>query len=541
MKLKLFCCILAMSFLSFSTPVVDQASAAQENATIKSYFDTAKGSGGAKSGESPKTADKPITEAPAPTTNADTGASGDGPIQRAQESLALLAPVAKVAAGNITTDANTRSVAYENVSITMPDEAPDFEIRISKITVGGMDAASYDGNPGDMTSIEKVAFQEIKLLSGETQMAVLDEYLIEELSIPYRDTLNTLRESKGTSEWTESDAFKLAQQWNNFKINLIQANKFQMDVGIAQASLDRIESRDVSAMSAGQSFVQNIVVTFQGQQVFSLDKFGYAGVVMPEILNQISQMQNPSEIEQKMFSIMGDPLGSLNKLAIQELYLDNLQINAPGTIPVTLGKFTCDLLIKDNTASLTSKTQELSLPLSKLEDPSDFAILIEAAGNQDLLLDMNLSAKYDAQQKITVNSSFSEKKKGSISVDTAYAMVDGTSGAIHSAELKADNKGIIDLLLGAFALSEETEGSYNDFLQGVVAIIQSGKEALPEPGLADGVEKAAQLIEKGGTFRFALTPSSPINVDDIGSILGTNPSALGYVFEYAAPATPLTR
>ena len=557
MKLRLLCCILVLTLLSLSVPFTDQALAAQSgSATVKSFFDSASkdGSGTKSPTETPeakatppkndvKTDNKAEAITPPPSTVAETTATAPGSavIQRAKEELALLAPTAQVVAGKITASPENRSIVYEDVSVTMPEEMPDFVFRINKVIVDGMDAASYQGTPGDATQIEKLSLQGIKLLAGETPMAELDEYFVEGLSVPYRDLLKALLENKNTPEASQNSPSKLLPILSNSTARLAQANKFKMDIGVAQASIDQIESKDFSLASSGPMAIHKILVSSEGKQIFSLDKFGHEGVVLPELFKQISQAQNQDEANQKIFAIMGDPIGSLNKLAIKGFHLNKLQADIPGYMPITLSQFISDLLIENNTVTFTNKIQDLALALSKLEDTEDLAMLHEASGAKDILLNMDFSANYNAQKIATIKASLSEKEKGNLTLEATYAQVEDSSGAIHTAEFKAINNGIIDLLLSVTAILSSEEGSYKELLPTIVEQIQATKEEITEPGLAEGVDKAAQFVQNGGTFRFTLRPKEPIDLDDIDTILEENPAALGYEIEYTPLATPIAR
>ena len=500
MKLRLLCCILALSFLSLPVLITDRAFAAQSGSS------------------SPE----------------------DAVIQRAKEELALLAPAAEVVAGKITASPENRDIVYEDVSVTMPKEIPGFVIRISKVAVGGMDAASYEGTPGDTTQIGKFSLQGIKLLVGGMAMAELDEYVIEGLSVPYRDLLKELRKNK--PEGSKDSPSRLLAVLSNSTARLAQANKFKMDLGIAQASIDRIENKDISLASSGPMSIHKIQISSEGKQLFSLEQLGYAGIVLPELFKQISQAQDQDEASQKLFAIMGDALGSLDKLAVKGLYIDKLQADIPGYAPVTLSKFTSTMLIENNTATFTNKIQDFGFALSKLKDPGNLAMLHEAAGAKDILLNMDVSGTYNAQKIATIKAFLTEKERGNLSFEATYAQGEDSSGSLHSAEFKAVNNGIIDLLLSVAAILSDEDDSYKeDYLPAILEQIQETKEDITDPGLLEGVEKVTQFVQNGGTFRIALRPKEPINLNDIDTIMEENPAALGYEIEYTPPSTPISR
>ena len=546
MKLRLLCSILALSLLSLSVPLADQAVAAQGgSSTVKSFFDSANKGKEAPPKEAPKPETPPKAEVkaetPAPEAPAAPAPAADNAVaQRAAAELALFSPLAEIAAENIQTTPDTRSLVYENVSITVPD-LPDFAFRISKIAFDGMDAASFDGKPGDMTQVEKFSMLGIKLLSGETPMAEMEDYTIEGMNFAYRDILKALQENKNNPEGAKGISASLLPLLSQTTVRLAQMNNLRTDLGIVQASIERIEGANASSLSSGPIFMHNIKVSFQGMQVFSLAKFGYTQITLPENFKEVSQTQDPELIQQKMGEVMMDPFGTLDKLAIKGLLLDKLEANVPGTMPVALSQFVCDLLVENKAVSLTGKIQDLALAMSKFQDPGGLGILLEAVGNQDLLLSMDVAATCTAEMVVSLKTSLSEQAKGSLSLDAVYAQAAGSTGLIRSAELKADNKGILDLVLGAVALSMEAEGSYKDFLPGVVGGIQSAKAMFTDPKLAEAVDGAAQLIQNGGTFRFALNPTEPIDIDQLGGLIGQNPAPLGHEVSYTAPATPIAR
>ena len=517
MKTKLIFYVLTLSLLSFSPLGVDLVFAAQGgSSSVKSFFDSA-----AKGGSGSAPANKVPEPAPAPQKGDVKAAESPTPSASAVNEITSFEPAAKIVVGDIKQTQDNHGRVYENVSVTMPEEMPGFEIRISKIFMNGMDAASYEGNFGDTTKIEKVSLQGIKLLAGETPLGDLEEILIEGLTVPYRDILKAFQDSKNKPDNSELSSTILPLLYK-YSSRLIQINKLQFDTGSATLSLEQMEGKECSATSSGPMFIKNLQVTSDGKSVLSLEKIGYEGINLPEIKG-VSQL----------FAIMADPLGALDKLAIRGLSLDALQADIPGLMPVALSKITCDLLVENKTLTVSNKIDGLGLALSKLQDTESLAILVEAAGKKDVLLNMDLSANYDAQQVATFKATLSEKERGNISLDVSYAQVEGTSGVIRSAELKADNKGIIDLLLAMYAINEDEEGSLDELLEDFLESL----EDLPK----DAIDKVTELVQKGGLFRLTLRPAEPIKIDDIEKLLEENPAALGYEIDYKAPATPIAQ
>jgi hypothetical protein len=460
----------------------------------------------------------------------------DSVVRHFNENLSQLAPSIEVTMDDIHADLDTRSILCENVSVTMPKN-PEMTIRISKILINGIDAATYGGSAGDLTEIEKVSFQGIKVTMGETPAAELNEYSVEGLSIAYRDFLKALREAK--SQNTEEPLRAMAPAQNIFKAKLILADTFKADAGGMKIGIESLSIKDIGPAGCGPASLRNIQVTLQEQPIYSLGEFGWAGITLPEIFTRISR--NPEQADTILQELMGDPLAALDKLAVDGLSWINMRNNFPQTIPVALAKFVCALRVENKTASLTGDLSELSLALSQLQGEHGFTMLSEAAGGQDILLNVTISATVDSERKITFTSSVQEKQKGNISLGTVFALPPDSAEMLHECEFKAEDNGIVDLLLGAGATISKVEGDYAQFLQSTVADVQGAREAFTDPGLTDGIDKVAKLIQDGGTFSFALRPENPVDLNSLGELMGSNPAALGYSFTYAAPAAPKKR
>jgi hypothetical protein len=478
----------------------------------------------------------------------DLNVTEEDVIKRTREEIALLAPMLDCQAGSIRADLGRRAVIMEDLVMRMA-AMPDMEIRIAKATSSGMDVPSYEGKPGDRTDIESIVYQDIKIFQDDKKVADLAEYRLEGMSLAYRDLLQALRDNQGLAP--EQFTLQVAPYMSGYTAKKVAATGLKINRYGTWASIDKVEASDLSPGAYGPAAISNLKAGEDDDEFFSLEKFGYAALVLPKAWQDVAANPNPDLMFNFMYTLLEDPLRNLSPLEVKGFYLENLKVS-PADQPVSLAKISGDIAIKDGGLALTSDMQGLSLTRELLGSERDLRLLAETAGGKGLLFDgaysMNMTVAADGARTTAIRSDLTEKNQGNASLDLTFSELKHpdygfySDMLLHSLDLEVNDNGIVDVLLAFYASSEfgyyveDYKSVRDEFLTGISYL----NEEIP-PLMQDGLAKFVQLVRNGGQFRVAVHPAEPVDLGEVEDILLENPDSLGCVFEYSAPATPKNR
>ncbi|MDR2892195.1 MAG: hypothetical protein LBV80_03800 [Deltaproteobacteria bacterium] len=462
-------------------------------------------------------------------------------VNRAMEEMALIKPYMNMEAEAITANLDKREITFSKVRIGIPN-VPEIEVLIDSIVETGIDAASYAGNYGDLTSIDVLSVNGVKILMQGQTLATIDEYVYEGFRINCRDILKLLRENQATAP--EELAAKLLPLYATYSLDHALLKNMQLDVEGVKAGIASIEAKDITMTSGGPWNMSDMQISFLNQKVFSMEKMGGEGILLPQFLADL--LADPEGYLQKNPEIINqassDPLSVLAPMQIKGFYIDNLMINVAS--PLTLKKLAGDLDISQTGLVFKSSLEDLVISRSLLAMHPDLAAMAEAV-TADLHLngvfDFSLGNQADPVD-ITMRAGLNESSLGgldaNIAMDTPKDVLysggsDPARQRLKSFEFSAENKGIIDFIVACYAAVEfqDPDQIYGSLLDTLYAGLETAENKIQQ----DAFNAAIKLVEEGGTLKLSVKPATPISLKELSQSGGDAFESLGGSVSY----TPL--
>ena len=491
------------------------------------------------------------SQEPSPSSAASADAES---AKENRTAIALLTPICDATAATVTAQPGDRSITYTDVRLAYEEEGIVFVIDTLVLT--GIDQNSYDGSPGELTTVDKVAFSGCRLLMEEQPLAVLEDYTIEGYALKYRDLLQILQGSKEAEK--EQIMLKMAPILNAFKADKVYGKNLTANVAILTASIASFEARDISMASYGPSVLNNLQVSLMGSNVFSLGKMGCNSVKLPPILVNI--MDDPEGFLAKNQDLMQkfaqDPLSVLSPFEIKEFYFEDMAVTAGA--PFALKKFSNDIIIQNGELQIKSIVEDLLVKRDVLAAVPNFAPVMGILRSDlqcNALVDLILRIK-QGRADISVDTKLRENALGGFALalgldlplsgmedvlplaapESGSSSDDSEINRIKHFDLSVENNGFIDFLIACYtAYDSESEGyeaMRKEIIDSIDAILPSAAGKFQKAAL----EALSNLLKQGGTLKASLKPSQPVNIDELPMADDQKLEQMGLNISYTPPA-----
>ena len=469
----------------------------------------------------------PAEPSAAPTASAEAGNAKD-----ARTPITLLKPLCDVTAAAVTFLPEDRSITYTDVRVVADKE--DVVFVIDKLVLTGIDQNSFDGAPGELSTVDKIVLSGCKILQREKPLAILEDYVIEGYVLNYHALLQILQNSKEVAK--EQIALKLAPIFKDFKVAKVHGKNLTLNIAPATASIDSFEARDMSMGSYGPSVLNNFQVSLMGSSIFSMGKMGCSSVKMPQILLDMmadpeGYLANNQDLTQKLAQ---DPLSLLSPFEIKDFYLADIIVSIGA--PFTLKKFSTDISIQDGELRIKNIANDLLVKRDVIAAVPSLAPLMNSLQPElqfNALVDCILRIK-QGRADFAVDTNFREKALGSfalaLGLDIPLAGMEkiipgtpeqessGDDSSIYRVkhfDLNVNNNGIVDLAIACYTAFDSETGGYEALRKNIIDTIEAALPTVTNKFHKTGLDALGKLLKEGGSLKTSLMPSQPVDINEI--------------------------
>ncbi|MDR2826414.1 MAG: hypothetical protein LBV76_06415 [Deltaproteobacteria bacterium] len=436
------------------------------------------------------------------------GISESDVIKRTEKELALVQPWLDFKVDKISADTSVNAITFTGVSISSKD-FEGFVLKVESIVESGIDDNSYKGEPGDITSIKSLDYNNISFIYNGQQVATIAKYTQEQLALRYKEFLKFLGENAAKADTDKLIAHPL---YKDYSVGRVYAKDLKADIGMVTASIKEIEGKDVTLTKYGPGFIADLQVSVMGNKVFGLDKFSFASCSLPAFISEAIAdpekfLQNNQEFSKKFEN---DRLAVLSPFEIKNFSFDNLMVDT-GAAPVTLKQLKGDFSLIEGNLKLSSSLDDLLLSRAFISSNSELKYLAPAV-KEDLHLNADLNLLLDSKKEpvdIAVRTVLKEKNLGGFSVDIAGDMPKQSlyrksddAPRLKSLDFAIVDTGLIDFILAGNAAMEESSLDKEQILAMLEAMGADGSTPLLQKTLS----AIASLIKSGGTLNVSLKP-----------------------------------
>ncbi|MDR1242742.1 MAG: hypothetical protein LBM00_08170 [Deltaproteobacteria bacterium] len=477
------------------------------------------------------------------------GISASEVIKRAEQDLALVQPWMDIKVDKIGADTSNNAITYTGVTYSIK-ELPGLVIKVDSMVESGVDDNTYKGEPGDITKIASLVCTGISIHYEGQQVATIAQYTYEQLALRYRDMLKFFSENKPDAINEHPDLMfkKMLPLYKDYSVGRIYAKDTKIDFMFITGSIKEVEARDMTLTKYGPGSMTDFQLSAMGRKVFGLDKLSYASGSLPAFITDI--IADPDKIlSDKNFAkkFENDPLAALSPLEIKNFVMDNLMIDA-GSGPVSVKQLTSDFSMVNGNVNFTFAIADLLLSRAFIEATPDLEPLAEVIPN-DLHLNGTLGVLLNSQNEpvdLTTRADFKENNLGGFTLDLAMDMSKDTlysrnhlrrserqQPRVKNAEFSIEDTGLIDFLLACKAVVD-----YDDVETLKAGMLEELMEEKASPRNSGRLQQATMdaainLLEHGGTFKLALKPQQPVNVDELENVRSDEDlTKLGYSVSY---------
>jgi hypothetical protein len=462
------------------------------------------------------------------------GVSASDVIKRAEQQLALLQSVADVKVDKIEADTDDNAVIYTGVTVGYK-AMPGFALKIESLVESGIDDDTYEGNPGNITSIESIASKNVSVLLEGVQVASIAEYSLNGVRCNFRDFLKLLGDSAAQPGNVELQAKTFLSLYKDYHVDRSFAKDIKINYLFVNGSIKEMEARDVSLTKYGPGYIADFQISAMGRKVFGLDKCSYASALLPAFISEM--LQNPEKFQDGNAEFIdkiekGGFLEVFTPFEIKNLVFENLMIDA-GSGPLSLKELKSDFSMLEGKVDFTCAIADLLLSRSFILSTPDLEPLSEVVRDDMHLygdLGVTLLSQNDPAD-MTVSGSLKEQTLGGVSgnlemdvpksllLPDAYQEPGTGEQRIKAAALSVDDRGFIDFVLACKAALD-----YGDFAQVKNELLEELREQRNNSENNGGLntrrtqDALVNLLEMGGTLDISLKPAKPVSADELGEI-----------------------
>jgi hypothetical protein len=461
------------------------------------------------------------------------GISASDVIKRTEKEVALVQPWLNLSVEKIDADTDNNAIIYNGVSVNST-KIPDLVIKIEKIVESGVDDDSYAGNPGDITTIKNLDYNNITLTVNGQQILTAAKYTQENLALNYKGLLKVLAENATVADPAEISE-KMLPLYKDYSIGRVHVEDIKINVSYGMSgSIKEIEGKDITLTRYGAGSMTGLQLSLMGQKIFELDKFNYASASLPAFLAEImtnpkTYTDNPEAFAEK---IGQDPLVALSPFEFRDFNFSGLVIDTPNG-PVSLKQLKGDFSLIDGNLHFACALDDLLLSrnlISTISYLEPFVDIIKSDLHLNADWDMLIAGKNDPVD-VTVHSILKEQVLGGFSTDVSIDMpkarfyeggsyYDGDADPRHikNVAVSIEDTGIIDTLFAFKAVMEGStlEASKQEALDEFRANIANSADYSPIEQKLFGA--FINLLENGGSIDIAFKPENPVAFDEVETV-----------------------